>query len=235
MNWLSYFFYCKPPIFDLEGKESKDLSHHRFQPEEKSYLCRFSKYFRVEAQRICKLFDIKLSIFKHWKEDEEEVTTIDAIDLLKYNVSEIMAVPVVVVVNSTRDIGTQTDEPTVIERRKSWDQLDRKYQSSIANQTMEYIQACPHIRGFTKEDQQKLLSFTLSKIASPESLEASRTLNSLLATFRVALQDADERKNSDLRFLLLSLLHPTFTQQTQRSPQSPNHQISMDESSSSSD
>ena len=42
-------------------------------------------------------------------------------------------------VKTTREMGTQTNEATVVERRKSWEQLDRKYQSSIASQTMEYI------------------------------------------------------------------------------------------------
>lgn len=82
MNFFSYFVSSKPPIFNLNGKESKDLSNHDFKPQERNYLCDFYHAFGLTVEKICKRFNIKVKTFQKWLERTKAISSMDAMDIL---------------------------------------------------------------------------------------------------------------------------------------------------------
>lgn len=121
MDVFNDFLCSKPPIFELNGKRSKDLSSHKFSEAEKAFLCKFSAYFRVSAEELCKLFSIKADTFKSWKKGLD----------IPVNPLEIIMGDTMVQKNF-QDKGVQTDfpvaeTPAVVTRRKSFSSMNEKY------------------------------------------------------------------------------------------------------------
>lgn len=203
MHVFNEFLCSKPPIFELDGKRGKDLSSHKFVEGEKVFLCKFSAYFRVSSDELCKLFSIKVDTFKSWKKGLD----------ISVNPLEIIIGDTVAQKN-VKDKGVQTDfpvaeTPAVVTRRKSFSSMNEKYQKVIVAQVMKEIIQSATLSSFSTEDSRKILSIAFQSMQSTS--DTNRILYRVLTDFKEAIEKAFERKETSLAVQLLSLFFRSFT------------------------
>ena len=203
MHVFNEFLCSKPPIFELNGKRGNDLSSHKFAKAEKVFLCKFSAYFRVSAEELCKLFSIKVRTFKNWKKGLDI-----PVNPLEIIIGDTMAQ------KNVKDKGVQTDfpvteTPAVVTRRKSFSSMNEKYQNVIVAQVMKEIIQSATLSSFSTEDSRKILSIAFQSMQS--NSDANRILYRVLTDFKEAIEKAFERKETSVAVQLLSLFFRSFT------------------------